>query len=478
MEPAVVPHAPPTEGSPGQPSGRRGGRAGALSALRPIHVLLTVYILVGIGRIHEHFSVLLKFRPSMTIFFLLLAYAIVVPGAVSFANLGRTWQPKVLLGLGLWACLSVAFGISLGASAIFFLEEYSRVLIFTLIMIAALRTVLDVRVLVWAFVLSTLFWVYLSFFVLDRGLHAAGGIDRIFGAYTFDPNDMCVIFAVGIPLGLLAFQTSGRIGKVISAITVLGSAGAATLTGSRGGFIGLLAVGVALLLLIRSISLIKRVTILVVMAAVMVWAAPPGYWGQMNTILDEDDYNWTDEYGRKQIMQRGIGYMMSYPVFGVGINNFARAERELSERGRSYLVGLGVRAIAPHNTLVQVGAEMGIPAVVLWLTLTFSGIVGLLRIRRRLPREWEHSGDPEQRFLYSASTMLPVAFIGFTATSLFVSFAYLAPFYVLVALLSGHVILLRAAVPELVPRTRWPVSDGVVGWRSARTGGWAGESAF
>lgn len=175
-----------------------------------------------------------------------------------------------------------------------------------------------------------------------------------------------------------------------------------------------------------------------VTALALVIGAPAGYWRQMRTIRNiEKDYNITQETGRKQLAIRGLQYMMAYPIFGVGADNFPMAEGTISTRARSWQQGdPGVRWAAPHNTFIQVGSEMGVPALLLWSTLMFGGVLGTRRLHRRLPRQWAQ-GDFEERFLYLATLYLPIAFIGFITTSLFVSFAYQDVAYVLAGLTAG-----------------------------------------
>ena len=57
------------------------------------------------------------------------------------------------------------------------------------------------------------------------------------------------------------------------------------------------------------------------MLLTMMATAPPGYWKSMQTILEDPkaDYNWDSLNGRRQLAKRGMGYMLAYPVFGVGI---------------------------------------------------------------------------------------------------------------------------------------------------------------
>ena len=102
-------------------------------------------------------------------------------------------------------------------------------------------------------------------------------------------------------------------------------------SGSRGGLIGLVAVGVALLFFGRGVSFGKRVLTIVVVGAGLSFWAPLGYWQQMQSILSpKEDYNYTSKDGRKEVAKRGIGYMLARP-------DFRARHRQLREGGVPHL---------------------------------------------------------------------------------------------------------------------------------------------
>jgi len=157
----------------------------------------------------------------------------------------------------------------------------------------------------------------------------------------------------------------------------------------------------------------------------------------METMLQpKDDYNWTDTDGRKAVTKRGVAYMRRFPIFGLGISNFGKAECFLEEKGTNHIPGTGRRCTAPHNTWVQTGAELGFPGLAMWVVLTFGSVVGMIRLRRKLPNSWKQ-GTAEERFLYLATIYLAVAMISFIATSTFLTFAWSDIVYILAALIAG-----------------------------------------
>jgi O-antigen ligase len=234
---------------------------------------------------------------------------------------------------------------------------------------------------------------------------------------------------------------------------------------------GFLAVGLALLLVLKSISLWKRLGFVAVAAGAIVLFAPQGYWEQMRTITSpKEDYNWSEKEGRKQVALRGVTYMLDHPFFGLGINNFSKAEclDPESQKVREHIPGTGLLCTAPHNSYVQAGAELGIPGLILWLSLVFGSVPAMFRLRARLPSHWA-KGTPEERFLYLAPLYLGVAMIGFAVSSTFVSFAWLDVVYYVAAMMAGlYYVTSRHLSPGSVATVR-PTPPGRRGLARANT---------
>lgn len=413
-------------------------------SLDPLRLSLFFIIMVSIGRIHHHVPLLSVIRPGLLGFAVVMLSAMLNPRELNTRVFQQTWAAKGTIVLLVVACLSAVFGISLGGSARFILDEYIRVALVSLVMFMAVGSLAHLKFLVGAYVASCAVW---GLYGPTFGTRVAAGatLARMDGTPMFDPNDLGLIILVGLPLALWMFQTSGRLGRLAILATLGGIGYLLAIGGSRGALLGGVLVGGALVVTVKSISLGRKMVGLVLVATALVLAAPPGYWEQMSTMLNpETDYNLTDDLGRVAIAKRGVGYMLSYPVFGVGAGNFGRAEGTMHHRlGSSEQVAW----IAPHNTFVQVGAEMGMPALIIWMTLLWAGTMGVWKLRRRIPRSWR-KGTPEQVFAYQGTNFLPLAFIAFASTSFFLSFAYLQPFYLLLVFLAALQVHTRRMLRE------------------------------
>lgn len=414
-------------------------------AMDPLHASLVLLMIMSISRVHQQFPFIAVARPALVLVAFSLLYALLNPRLLSEKALFQTWPPRVLAGFALVACLSVPFGISPGASGSFILQLYAPVLVFAALLVVATRKAGDLYALIWSFVIGGGVLAFFANFVFR--LSVANGQARLGDMYMYDANDAGLVLAVCIPLTLLTLHTSGWKGKVLSLLFLYWEWVAIARTGSRGAFVGVIAVGVGLMLFADSIPLLKRLSILAGATVVLLVAAPQGYWKQMQSITSPtEDYNWTAKDGRKQVAKRGLHYMLDYPVTGIGIGNFPRAEGTISDKARNWTPSdAGIRWSAAHNSHIEAGAELGIPGLILWIVMLVGGVVGPLRLRKKLPRSWRR-GTQEQRFIYAATGYLPISMLGFIVSSTFVSFAYLDPVYVLLAFVSGLYVCSNAAL--------------------------------
>jgi O-antigen ligase len=401
-------------------------------------------IVVSISAVHMYLGPLQYTRPSLTLLLLAVVAAMVRPSSVRWSNIVNSWPAIVVVGLLGMALLSAGLGLSTGGSLQYIIEKYSKVLIFFFVMVAAMRNVRDLAVLVWAFVCSVGIVIVLSLTVLElRPTH--DGLGRLDGgAMMFDANDIGMILLMCLPLTLMLLYNSRKLGRWVATFVLCGIPVVIALTGSRGALLGLAATLPMIFVVLRRISIFTRALVGAGLLVTLAVAAPPGYWQQMSTILNpSQDYNTSDEYGRIGIAKRGWGYMLRYPIAGVGIANFARAEGTISPIAQQRaMAGLSVQWIAPHNTYVQVGAELGIPGLVLWLTLLWGGSVGTWRLRSQIPRRWEWE-SADRRFLREATLFLPISFVAFAITSFFLTHAFTPPIYIFIAYHAAIVLFVR-----------------------------------
>ena len=465
-----------------QVAGTPTGAEGSLRIIRdPLRVALCVTTILTVSRVHQHYQFLAQIRPVLVFVLVAAAYACLNPRSLSHANVLALWPMRLVAILGVLACGSAVFGISLGATASFILDSYSKTLIYAFLVAVSIRHVRDLYTFVWAYVISCAILVFFSLFVFGITQSAGSYVSRLDHLHTYDSNDLGVVLIIGLALTLLLLGVERGKQRLFLLLNLVGIAAAIARSGSRGGFIGLVVVGVAALVLVNNVSLIARLSVVVAAALALMLGSSPGYWKQMGTVLEpKEDYNYSSRDGRKQLVKRGLGYMSAYPVFGLGINNFPRAECTISPKIETTDRSGPIRCTAAHNSYVQAGAELGVPGLITWGSLVIGGIVAMLRLRRQLPQSWRRGRDAE-RFMYGATTFFPLAMIGFAVTSFFVSFAWMDPIYLMAAFISGWYVALRVQIarPPGNQAIGLAAALGLIrkttpGWRASQSTRWVG----
>jgi len=447
---------------------------GRLQIVRdPLRMVLFILTIITISRVHQHYPILEKFRPALLLVVASVGYAYLNPRYLTHANVLRFWPMRLVAILGFLACCSAAFGISLGGSASFILNSYVKTLACAFLIAVSIRHVRDLFTFVWAYVISCGILAFFSLFIF--GISRTGGYaTRLNNLYTYDSNDLGVVMMIGFPLTLLLLSVERGAKRWFLLFVLIGISATMARSGSRGGFLGFVVVGAAALVLVNGVSATRRLLVLLAAVVALAVGAPSGYWKQMGTILSpKEDYNYTDVDGRKAVMERGLGYMTLYPVFGLGIDNFMRAECAISPKLAALRMNGPVRCTAPHNSYVEAGSELGIPGLLIWVSLVVGGIFAPLRLRRRLPKSWRR-GTASERFIYGSTTFFAIAMVGFAVTSFFVSFAWMDPIYFMAALLTGLHVATRVQLEEGVRENAGPTLASAPpsagsGWRVRRS---------
>jgi O-antigen ligase len=203
--------------------------------------------------------------------------------------------------------------------------------------------------------------------------HTAGG--RLIGAaggIFENSNDLAINVAVNLPL-CFAFLLGARGGlrKAIWAIPVAGMLGVVLLTYSRSGFLALMMAGIVCLwefgIKGRKFHLIAAGVAAVVL---MMAFAPAHYFTRLESIYAgriKGSADHGSEEGRKELFQLSMSLMAQHPLVGVGPGNFP--------------IVTGKWLVA-HNTYSEMGAEVGVPALVLFLLVLGAGLNNLFVAQR------------------------------------------------------------------------------------------------
>jgi putative inorganic carbon (HCO3(-)) transporter len=392
------------------------------------------------------FSIVLYLRPyelvpALSSFTSMAFYIGVITLTVYFATQlslegNLTARPKeinLILLLAVAALLSMPLADDPARSWKTFTDILLKTLVIFVVIVNVVRTELRLKLLL-LLVLGVS--IYLSINAINdyrMGIFQVGEMEtrriagRIKGLFE-NSNDLALHLVTMIPIAV-ALGIAGRnpLKKLFYfGITAL-MVGAVTVTFSRGGFIGLVA---ATFVLVRRLGKKNRVTTIaaLVFAVILFVALAPGaFSSRMSTIFNSAADLTGSSSQRTEVLKRSFVVMLRYPIFGVGIGNF---------------VHKSPRNLETHNSYTQVGAELGIAAMVVYILF----LVHPIRRMRLIEKETDTSRD--QRTLHYLSIGLQASLVGFMFSSFFGSVAYQWYLYYLV----GYAVCLhRLFIMKLQP---------------------------
>jgi O-antigen ligase len=187
-------------------------------------------------------------------------------------------------------------------------------------------------------------------------------------------------------------------------------------TGSRGGLVAMGAV-IAFSLFFSS-RYRSRLLVMVVFLPVLVVAIPPDTLHRLTFIFadpvtagvrtESDEAAVQSQIERTELFWKSVHLMITHPLLGVGVGEFPDAvyASDLENHTRS-------PALGTHNSYTQVGAECGIPSLIVYLLIVFTGIRMNYRIFRRT------LSDERLAFFPLAALCLLTSSLGFAIGSTF-----------------------------------------------------------
>jgi O-antigen ligase len=319
-------------------------------------------------------------------------------------------QVKYILGILIFAVLTTPLSVWPGGSFSFIVEGYAKNIVFVYFLAQGARNDKATRAITGALILGCALIVM----ALLTGFGPEVSLDlreeRINVAGTYDVNDLALLFIVTIPFAFFMMRESTKLQRLFllaaMALMVIGIIKSA----SRGGFLGLVVISFFLLLRASKQARKYAFAALVGGAILFVIAAPTAYWARITTIFSlEKDYNLTDQRGRQQVWGNGLKMIVAHPLTGVGINCFPIAHADFS--------GTNIN-ISPHNSFLQIAAELGIPGIILFLAIIGTALVAARRVRR-LTLERKLAED-----MWWLASAIEVSLIGFIVSASFLTHAY------------------------------------------------------
>jgi len=211
-------------------------------------------------------------------------------------------------------------------------------------------------------------------------------------------------------------------------------------THSRGGF---LALGVGLMVLAwRSRNRFAGFAVLILMVVAGFLAAPQSYIERISTIRDYQTEG--SAKGRLDAWKVAGNMIAERPMLGVGFEkfqqNYRRFDPNATDESES---GPGTRVA--HNSYLQIWAECGTVAFLLYMVLIGWSFFDLWRLRREAERRYHSS------WILSYATMFEASMAVFVVGSFFLNRAHFDLFYHFVAVILAFERIAMREMDGLVP---------------------------
>lgn len=286
-------------------------------------------------------------------------------------------------------------------------------------------------------------WLALHILLASYGMTHSG---RGMGSFLGDENDFCLAMNVVLPYALFLFPTAktwrGRL-LLLCAVGVYLAANVASY--SRGGFVGLVAVGVTYWL--RSSRKLASAFMVLVLAGSMALVVPDWYWEEIRTIRTADEAGDT---GHKRLYYWGLSWQifLDNPIMGVGPRNFEftsyqyESEEEMARGHHAW----GKAAHSLYFTLLPELGMLGTIAFSMVLLTAWRLRRGIGKQYRQLARTNPAALTQELRTIRVLAQAADVSIVAYLATGAFLSVLYYPHFWMNAAV---SVVLRRAFDQEL-----------------------------
>jgi O-antigen ligase len=242
-----------------------------------------------------------------------------------------------------------------------------------------------------------------------EGYRAAGRGTGIFG----NTNDMALHLVTMLPISVAFFFESRKplrkaMHVACAAMMIFGI----VLSYSRGAFIGVMVVFVFLALRLGRRSKFEIAVLLLTGLAAMLLLAPSGYGDRLLSIVMPGlDANGSADNRRGELL-RSIYVALRHPLLGVGMGN--------------YQANMSFKGLVTHNSYTQVASEMGMAALVLYITFIVTPFRKLSGVAK------ETFGVREDAHFYYLALGLQASLLVYMVSSFFLSVAYAWNVYYLV----------------------------------------------
>ena len=273
---------------------------------------------------------------------------------------------------------------------------------------------------------------------------------------TYDPNASAALFVTVLPYAVFLASRPGKL-RIPAMVIIPVFIAALVKTSSRGGAIALAVLGIALIVFAPKKRRLLYASLFAAMLLTLLLVPHSGLVERFSELSGSQDYNFNSRDGRIEVWKRGIGMMLTHPLFGVGVRAYEVANGNLAHSW-----------INAHNAIVQIGAELGIGGLIAFVAAVVTALqTALAMVRRTRGAVQVGARESVADFDRGLATAALCSLIAELSAAMFLSMAYDAMTLFVLAVPTS-LALGTAAARGGVLKAGLATLSRQPGWRSAR----------
>lgn len=328
--------------------------------------------------------------------------------------------------------LVIIFGIALFFSTLEYFDfsfpqfvDFVKLFILYFLVVNLVRTRNKFLIMMWGLIVLGAMACLIGIFQHYKGIGIdyGEGVVRIRGT-ALDPNDYAMHIVILVPMVFaFLFNYKNPIIKGMLLLILILLILNIVFTYSRGGMVAFaLVLGLSIMWFsLQRKKLLLPILLLSIGTSALLPMIPEKYWERAKTISDFSD---PAIQARLDTWKTGLGMIADHPVRGVGLGAF-RYEYTM----RAYMSSdVKTRAsLFSHNAYMQIGAEVGVPALIIFVLLIVFSWIDLVKAEKLFLKR----GD----LLFAGlSLSLRLGLLGFIVSAVFLTQAFLTMFWIILPL--------------------------------------------
>jgi probable O-glycosylation ligase (exosortase A-associated) len=280
----------------------------------------------------------------------------------------------------------------------------------------------------------------------------SGGTHKVLGTPSVgDNNSVAVEILMSVPLLWYLIQYSAvKYMKIVLSIVLVFSVIAVIATFSRGGFVGLLILGI--FLIAKSKNKFGGLLLIGATAGLIYLAAPSDYASRVQTIDDAGEDS--SFMGRVNAWKVSTAAALANPLDGAGFHGIQQPEVWQRYRPQAETITfpatppMDANPHAAHSIYFEVLGDLGFTGLAIFAAVILIGLRSIGRIKRMARRH------PSQAWAGDLAEMMQISMIIYCVCGAALSLAYWEGFYIFIALISRlQRTVLEATRAEASPQT-------------------------